>query len=255
MKKIFSKEVINKLKYYVYVYSDPETHEIFYVGKGIGNRVFSHLYELADSEKSQFIKRILDRGQEPQIEILTHGLEDEHTALKVEAAIIDLIGKEKLTNRVRGWQSGVFGRVEVNQLISHYEREQVYIDEPSILIRLTRLFRYDMTDIELYDATRGVWRIGEDREKAEYAFAVFDGIVHEVYKVTAWFQAGNTFNTRGSFAHQEMRWEFVGQKAEESIRSKYIMKSVEHYLPRSAQNPIRYVNIKQKKGVEPTDLY
>ncbi|MCA1025025.1 hypothetical protein LCM23_02905 [Cytobacillus kochii] len=243
MKKQFSKEVINQLKYYVYIYSDPETNEIFYVGKGIGNRVFSHLVSLEDNEKSRTIRRILERGQEPKIEILTHGLEDEHTALKVEAAIIDLIGKDNLTNRVRGWQSGVFGRVEVNQIISHYDREPVEIDEPVILIRLNTTFRYNMTDVELYDATRGMWRIGDDREKASYVFAVFDGIVHEVYKILAWFPAGSTFNTRGSF-DEESRWEFVGQIAEEEVRCKYIRKSVEHYLTRSAQNPIKYVNIK-----------
>lgn len=241
----FSKEVINKLKYYVYIYSDPETDKIFYVGKGKGNRVFHHLTDSEDTEKSQIIKRIRDRGQEPRIEILTHGLEDEHTALKVEAAIIDLIGKEKLTNRVRGWQSGVFGRVEVNQLISHYEREQVNIDEPAILIRLNLSFHYDMTDIELYDATRAVWRLGVDREKVKYAFAIFDGIVHEVYKVEGWFRAGSTLNTRGALDYERNRWEFIGQIAEEIIRSKYIRKSVEHYLPSSAQNPIRYVNIKE----------
>lgn len=143
----FSKEVISKLLYYVYIYSDPETDEIFYVGKGIGNRAFSHLRDDGDNEKSRIIKRIKERGQEPRIEILIHGLEDEYTALKVEAAIIDLIGKEKLANRVRGWQSGVFGRIEVSQLISHYEREQVHIDETSILIRLNTTFRYDMSEI------------------------------------------------------------------------------------------------------------
>lgn len=156
-----------------------------------------------------------------------------------------MIGKEKLTNKVRGWQSGVFGRVEVNQLISHYEREQVDIVEPVILIRLNQLFHYDITDTELYDSTRGVWRIGKNREKAKYVFAVFDGIVHEVYKVLAWFKAGSTFNTRGTFDDEEDRWEFVGQKAEESIRSKYIRKSVEHYFAKNAQNPIKYVNIKE----------
>lgn len=247
MNKQFTKEIINKLKYYVYIYSDPETDEIFYVGKGIGNRVFSHLNDLEDTEKTRIIKRILERGQVPKIEILTHGLEDEHTALKVEAAIIDLIGKEKLTNRIRGWQSGVFGRVEVNQLISHYEREKVSIDEPAVLIRINRLFRYNMSEMELYDATRGVWRIGNDREKVKYAFAVFDGIVHEVYRVAAWLQAGSTFNSRGTFDDEKNRWEFVGQKAEEFIRSKYIGKSVEHYLLRSAQNPIRYINIKENE--------
>ncbi|WP_066251304.1 hypothetical protein [Neobacillus drentensis] len=78
MIKQFSKEVLNKLKYYVYIYSDPETEEIFYVGKGIANRVFSHLSDTEDIEKSRLIRRILDRGLEPKIEILIHGLEDEH---------------------------------------------------------------------------------------------------------------------------------------------------------------------------------
>lgn len=32
----------------------PETDEIFYVGKGIGNRVFSHLTDTEDTEKSRF---------------------------------------------------------------------------------------------------------------------------------------------------------------------------------------------------------
>ncbi|MFC2947654.1 LEM-3-like GIY-YIG domain-containing protein [Virgibacillus sediminis] len=241
----FSKEVINQLKHYVYIYSDPETDDIFYVGKGVGNRVFSHLTDNEDVEKSRMIKRIRDRGQEPKIEILIHGLEDDHTALKVEASVIDLIGKEKLTNRVRGFQSGVFGRVSVNQLISHYDREHVIIDESVMLIRLTKAFRYDLTDIELYDAVRGVWRIGDNREKVDYAFAVFDGIVHEVYKVEGWFKAGSTFNTRGRLDN-DSRWEFVGHIAEDTMRSKYLRKSVEHYLTRGAQNPIKYVNVLNK---------
>lgn len=67
--------------------------------------------------------------------------------------------------------------------------ERVNIEEPGILIRLNRLFHFDMTDIELYDATRGVWKIGKDREKVEYTFAIYDGIVQEVYKVLAWYPA------------------------------------------------------------------
>ena len=49
--KAFSSEVINKLGYYVYLISDPTNGEIFYVGKGKGNRVFSHFKERGDSEK------------------------------------------------------------------------------------------------------------------------------------------------------------------------------------------------------------
>jgi uncharacterized protein len=40
----------------------------------------------------------------------------------------------------------------------------------------------------------------------------------------------------------EGRWEFSGSLASESMRNYYIGKSVKHYLPRGAENPITYVN-------------
>src|SRR5699024_7254948 len=128
----------------------------FYVGKGKRNRIFDHLTDLKNTKKSRVIKQILEKGQEPKIEIITHGLEDEQRALKVEAAMIDIIVKEKLTNKMRGWQSRLYGRVEVNQLIMMYEREQVNIDEPVLLIRITQFYSFGMTDMELYDTTRGI---------------------------------------------------------------------------------------------------
>jgi len=45
----FSQKTIEELGYYVYVYSDPDTHKPFYVGKGKGNRAFDHLYSEGDS--------------------------------------------------------------------------------------------------------------------------------------------------------------------------------------------------------------
>ena len=42
MIKNFSHNTKEALKYYVYVYSDPDTKEPFYVGKGKGNRVIKH---------------------------------------------------------------------------------------------------------------------------------------------------------------------------------------------------------------------
>ncbi len=238
----FSPSVIEKLGYYVYLYINPLTDTIFYVGKGKGNRVFDHLEDDSDSQKTRTLREIRANGQEPRLEILVHGLPDEATAYQIEAAVIDVIGVVNLTNSVRGWRSGYYGRMEVAQLVSLYERPKVTIDEPAILIRINQLYRYGMSAIELYDATRGVWRVGEKRHQARYAFAVYEGIVREVYKIEQWFPAGTTFSTRNQ---DELvapdRWEFVGQLAETKIREKYLLKSVEDYFSRNSQNPITYV--------------
>ena len=83
--------------------------------------------------------------------------------------------------------------------------------------------------------------MGARRERASYAFAVFEGIVREVYKINEWFPAGTTPSTRGDLYDPE-RWEFVGDVAEKGIRDKYILKSVDDYFSRNQQNPITYVN-------------
>ena len=50
-----------------------------------------------------------------------------------------------------------------------------------------------MNETELYDATRGIWKVGEERVKAKYAFAVFEGVIREVYEISQWLHAGSTF--------------------------------------------------------------
>lgn len=239
----FSPEVIEKLGHYVYLYVDPLTNQVFYVGKGFGNRVFAHVEDPADSDKVRRIQELRRAGMEPQLEILVHGLDTE-TAYRVEAAVIDLFSRENLTNRVRGWRSGGYGRMSVDHIEALYAATPVEIDVPAILIRINELFRYGMSAIELYDTTPGIWKIGNDRTKAKFAMAVFEGVVQEVYEIQGWFPAGSTLSTRGELK-DESRWEFVGHIAEDSVRSRYRMKSVRRYFPQGAQNPVRYVNVRE----------
>ena len=50
MMKKFAMKTKEALGYYVYVYSDPDTHKPFYVGKGKGDRVFNHLSDQSESD-------------------------------------------------------------------------------------------------------------------------------------------------------------------------------------------------------------
>ncbi|WP_313030786.1 GIY-YIG nuclease family protein [Soonwooa sp.] len=69
----FPKNVIENLKNYVYIYSDPITEKMFYVGKGKGNRVFDHLKDKKECEKVTYLNELLEKGLQPKIEILIHG--------------------------------------------------------------------------------------------------------------------------------------------------------------------------------------
>jgi hypothetical protein len=190
------------------------------------------------------IKHIRAAGVQPRIDILARGLKKEETALQVEAAVIDALGVTSLTNLVRGWKSTAYGRMPLDDLIALYRRRRVRIKDPSILIRINELYRPQISATELYDATRASWKLGQNRERAKYAFAVFEGIVREVYEISQWLPAGSTFNSRNPRGVRSPgRWEFVGRRAPEPVRRRYVNRDVSTYFKQGAQNPISYVKI------------
>ncbi len=229
------RDVARRLGYYVYAYVNPLAGQIFYVGKGKGRRVLSHFGDRAETRKVATLKQIRATGKEPRIEILAHGLTNPEAALQVEAAVIDALGLLFLTNQVRGWGSSRYGRTPLGELIALYRRRPVRIKEPTMLIRITELYRPQMTSSELYDATRASWKLGPRRERARYAFAVFEGVVREVYEITQWLPAGSTFNLRDPHGvRSPSRWEFVGRLAPEHVRRRYVNRDVSAYFKRGA---------------------
>jgi hypothetical protein len=233
-----------RLGWYVYVYVNPLDGQVFYIGKGKGGRALAHLGASGDSTRARKIRQIRRAGKEPRIEFLAHGLSNEATAFRVEAAAIDLLGLTELTNLVRGKHSLKLGRMPLAELVAIYSRRPVRITEPAILIRITQLYHPSMSPIELYDATRGNWKVGAQRERARLALAVFEGTVREVYEIEHWVPAGSTFTTRVPKAVRVPgRWEFVGRLAPEPVRRKYLDRDVTAYFRLGAQNPIAYVNI------------
>ena len=51
----FKQTVIEALQYYVYCLVDPRDKKIFYIGKGVGNRVFNHAADALD-ENNESLK-------------------------------------------------------------------------------------------------------------------------------------------------------------------------------------------------------
>jgi len=232
-----SDDVTNALKYYVYIYVDPRTGQPFYVGKGRGDRMFAHLHG-EDSLKSRRIADIQAQGLEPKIDLLRYGLSEDQAHL-VEAAAIDLLGLECLTNQVSGFHPTTFPRIDCQEVLSMLSAEPVLVRHPSILITINCLYRSGMTPLELYEATRGIWKVGDQRENIQYALAVYQGVVREVYRIHRWHPAGTLeYATRPELREFEGsgRWEFEGEVAQD-IRELYVGRSV----GRGNQNPIRYV--------------
>jgi hypothetical protein len=84
--------VAQRLGYYVYLYIDPRIEQVLYVGKGRGERALAHLSTEGESRKVRVLDELRRAGLAPRIDILAHQLPDEETALRIEAAVIDLYG-------------------------------------------------------------------------------------------------------------------------------------------------------------------
>lgn len=234
----FSPSIIEELGYYVYLLKDPSSKEIFYIGKGTGNRIFAHLNEavseITENAKLDRIRMIHARGQEVEHIIHRHGL-TEKEVFEVEAALIDFVGLPDLTNVVSGYHSRAQGPMTIAEVIAEYEAPVLDIREPVVLIKINQLYRRLMSADELYMITRGDWVVGLRRERAKYAFAVSNGLVRQVYEIERWYPVEDS-----DVETHTRRWCFDGHIA--SNMQHYVGGSIERYITRGAQNPIKYVN-------------
>jgi len=215
----FSKLVKESLKNYVYALVNPIDEKIFYVGKASANdRAFNHLKKSSkESRKTNKIAEIRNLGYEPRVEILRYGLKSETIAFEVEAAIIDTIGLEKLTNEVRG-HGVVRGRTHVEEIERLHGSNPVKISDVSeacMLFYINETYSSTLTEQEMYDSTRQFWqgvsKNNRNNLNTKIALSIVDGVVVRVYSIAAWFPAGTTMSTR-NFNGKPDKWEFVGQK-------------------------------------------
>lgn len=250
--KAFTKEVCEKLKYYVYRLVDPRNCQTFYVGKGKNNRVFDHAKcalatsidadynpeeDTEDNLKYKTIREIKDSGLDVIYIIQKHGLE-ERDAFIIESVLIDAYSlNTKLTNKVKGFNSSE----PINAITLQRDLEaKEYIDSADnpkyVIIKIKDAWLNQ--GLDRYECTRSCWKLKLNVVKDyPYVLSVSGGIVREVYKVNEWYQS----------LTDESRVEFTGKVAEEEIRNIFKNKKIPlKYRKKGQASPCLYCKLDEK---------
>ena len=199
---MFSQKVQEELGYYVYCLVDPRDKKIFYIGKGVGNRVFAHAcdaleYEDVSTEKLEKIREIIKSGHEVEHYILRHKLTEED-ALTVESVLIDFLTYQEfnteslLTNIVAGHHQWNEGIKTVDQIMQIYDCKPLLLKpgHKLLMVNLNRTYMKKSEDgmrvnSDLYEITRKYWKVSKhNADQIDYLLGVYKGVVRCVLKPT-----------------------------------------------------------------------
>ena len=115
------------------------------------------------------------------------------------------------------------------------------ITDDLVVIKINKSYYEGISVEALYDYTRGIWKRSiKSVSVADYALSVVYGIVVEVYKIDHWMPASEAkFTTRKVDPMKAAeRIAFVGNVAPDSVRNRYVGKSVAYLFEKGAANPV-----------------
>ena len=238
----FDPKVRECIKHYVYVLRDPRTGDIFYAGKGIGNRCFAHIEEAKNNKRStpklDRIRDILAAGSHVKIDIVRHSM-GKRMALEVEGALIDALDLKSDGNLVRG-NAVDRGILPAEEVQIRYGATALQTEEPLLLLKINKQYQTGMSMDEVYEHASWCWKMDQKRaEKAEYVLAVAHGIVRGVFKPSKFRRVSKKKAKSVGNPGLEGRIYFDGV----AVKSPYLFTSTKAFGQQGQGNPVRYINL------------
>ena len=175
---LFDNKTIEKLGFYVYGLIDPRSKKLFYVGKGLGNRIFMHLRDAIQGDSStlklDLIREIISQGQKVEHLILRSGL-SEKEALEIEATLIDYGNyfKKAFSNSVSGQHSNQKGIMTSDEIIRKFNAKPLKeLLHPLVIININKKYKRGINSYDIYSATKEAWKVDQSKIKhLKYALA------------------------------------------------------------------------------------
>ena len=247
---LFSPAITEAVGHYVYVLLDE--NNAFYVGKGQGNRAFQHAADELDLEedetpettKLQQIRDIRRGGRQVRVLLLRHGMKTNEEAFRLESLVIELSMAAfsfDLKNIVAGHHVDAEGIMSPDEVIALYGASPIQLDDtPLIMFRIPKLWHRGMSDLDLYEATRGGWRLDIQRvQRAKYVLSVSKGVVRQVYRPESWRARTPDEAGWGPDELTRPRYGFEGVVADDAPAG---WRNHNVLLPPGFQGPFRYHN-------------
>lgn len=252
----------------MYCLVDPRDKKIFYIGKGVGNRVFAHAcdaleYEDVSTEKLEKIREIIKSGHEVEHYILRHKLTEED-ALTVESVLIDFLTYQEfnteslLTNIVAGHHQWNEGIKTVDQIMQIYDCKPLLLKpgHKLLMVNLNRTYMKKSKDgmrvnSDLYEITRKYWKVSKyNADQTDYLLGVYKGVVRCVLKpTTKWLP----FKHREKDGRITIRYYVKGVIDDKEGNDLYLNKDVTAY-PFPSGGAIRYIRDSMEPANEITSV-
>lgn len=191
-KRSFDLMQIEKLGTYVYALRDPRDGNIFYIGQGVDNRLFSHFEEAETVYKkektpSPKVARILDiweNGQSVDWFIVAHQL-DASNVDSVESAALDALrfSNVEVLNENKAPHSSVLTQddllaISAPAINPENSFERVFI------FSITNSLKEGKTP---YEATRRGWKVSSKNQMTPaYAVGLKDSVSVSSYEIHSW---------------------------------------------------------------------